>query len=309
MLLSGCQNLVKNALLHATSYPHDAATTNMIKTEFDIQTRQFCDPIYGCYDYLFAANKANKKRLKMNNAANFTDKEHKTSLLIERKNIPGFSGSVVLIHGFRGSKEWMALSAAYFQFLGFDVYLLDLMGHGDYSVSKGFGVNDVDYIASFIQHNLDASLPIIAVGNSMGGLVASYLASQKHVDLAILQAPMTQFDEGLRGHLQERQPWYRFLLTDNTINKGAAKALSEVGISNSQTNSIVLLKQTPTPILIFASNTDSVSPYSAFEGLSSPLIEVVKVEDVEHAYMSMIGQGEHNKITRWLSSKLLGNSL
>ena len=264
-------------------------------------TREFCDKEVGCYNYYFAPNKTYKQKLTMNNNAHFTDKVYSTTLLVNRENVPELSGSVVIIHGYRGSKDWSLISAGYFQFLGFDVYVLDLLGHGELKTAKGFGVTDSEYIQRFIETELDGSKPIIAVGNSMGGLVATALVKQNVANGAILQAPMIRFDNAILGYIRDRKPWYSFILSDKVLKDAANSALDEIGISLEQTNTVGLLKDTISPMLIFSSNIDSVSPYTTFSHLNGKNIKVVEINDVEHPYMSMIGQFEHEKISDWLA--------
>jgi pimeloyl-ACP methyl ester carboxylesterase len=292
--------VVKHGLLNANSYPASASVTAQLKDEFDIKRREFCDTKLGCYDYYFAANKAGKQKLSINNKAHFTDKPYSTSLTVNRDDVPSFKGSVVLVHGFRGSKDWSLMSAAYFQFLGFDVYIFDLLGHGELATTKGFGVADTQYIQRFIESQLDSSDPIIAVGYSMGGLVATSLLNQNTVGGAILQAPMTRFDDALLGYFKDRAPWYSVFLSDSTIRNGANSALKEVGLSAQDTNTISLLETSTSPLLVFSSTVDSVAPHPTFAALKNTHINVIKVDDVEHAYMSMIGQAEHTEILLWL---------
>lgn len=299
-LLSGCETLVKTNLLNAKSYSNSLGKTQNMMQEFDVQVREYCDPNFGCYDYLFAPHKGSSKKFDMNIEAQFTRTAHTSSLQLTRADIPLFTGSVVIVHGFRASKEWMLVSAAYFQFLGFDVYMLDLLGHGSSTAAKGFGVTDSQYIQNFISQQLNDTLPIIAVGNSMGGLVAATLGKNKVVDAVILQAPMTQFDESLLGYFQDTQPWYDFFLSDAHKINGANAALQAVGLSAKQTNTLQVISASQVPYLIFASNTDSVSPYNKFSPLRSSQIKVIEINQREHAYMSMIGEQEHTQILTWL---------
>ncbi|WP_284219555.1 alpha/beta hydrolase [Agaribacter marinus] len=302
LFVSGCVNIVKVGIVGAESFPISPSVTTQVKSEFDVETRQFCDPELDCYHYYFLPNKARKQTLEMHHNASFTDTTYSTSLLVERQGLPTFTGSVVVIHGFRGSKDWSLMTAAYFQFLGFDTYVFDLLGHGELKTDKGFGVHDVRYIQRFIETNIDTTKPIIAVGNSMGGLVATSLTHEKIADGAILQAPMTQFDDSLEGYMKDKKPWYKAFLSDETIRSAANKALYDAGLNAQQTNTIDILKKSNSPFLIFASNVDSVSPYAAFSPLHSNNIEVVEIDKLEHAYMSMIGEFEHEKILAWLSA-------
>ncbi|MEE4245628.1 MAG: hypothetical protein V2I33_09465, partial [Kangiellaceae bacterium] len=57
------------------------------------------------------------------------------------------------------------------------------------------------------------------------------------------------------------------------------------------------------PVLIFASTSDQVAPFSYFDSLSSPKISVIKVNDRSHPSMSIIGTQEHLYIQQWLKSK------
>ena len=302
VLLSGCETLVKTTLLTAKSYPNNLSNTQNMMKEFDVQVREHCDPKFGCYEYLFAPSKSASKKFDMNIETQFTRTPHTSSLQLKRADIVPFTGSVVIVHGFRASKEWMLVSAAYFQFLGFDVYLLDLLGHGSSTAAKGFGVSDSQYVQNFISQKLNTTLPIIAVGNSMGGLVAATLGKNKVVDAVILQAPMTQFDDSLLGYFKDTKPWYDFLLSDAHKSNGANAALRAAGLSVEQTNTLPVISASEIPYLIFASNTDSVSPYLKFAPLKSSQINVLEINNREHAYMSMIGEQEHSHIVDWLNN-------
>jgi len=304
-LTTGCVSIVKNEILDAESYPASQSVTQQLIEEFEIETRQICDNDIGCYNYYFAPSRASKQKLSMNNNAHFTDNAYSTTLLVNRESVPKLTGSVLVIHGYRGNKDWSLITAAYFQFLGFDVYVLDLLGHGELVATKGFGVTDTEYIKRFIETEVDNSQPIIAVGNSMGGLVATSLLNQKTVDGAILQAPMISFDDALLGYVRDRKPWYHFLLSDTVLKDAANSALDEVGVSLEQTNTVGLLKNSIAPLLIFSSNIDGVAPYTAYAPIHGNNIKVVEINEVEHPYMSMIGQFEHEEIVNWLATNFV----
>lgn len=305
-LITACTSLVKQSLLHVDSYPVSIKVSERLKQEFNVVEREFCDQQIGCYQYYFAASNKQKSVLNMDLSAHITDIEHHRTLSIQREDLPELSGSVVIVHGFRGSKDWGLISAAYFQFLGFDVYIFDLLGHGDLQIAKGFGVNDVDYIQRFIQNELLNEAPVIVLGHSMGGLVASYLVNENFADAAILQGPMTRFDTSLQGYFNDSKPWYRFLISDTTLKSAAAQALDAVNLQIEQTNTLDLLKESTSPYLIFASNIDTVSPYRVFADLTKKNmksnIDVIKIDNVEHAYTSTIGQYEHEHILTWLTN-------
>ena len=299
--LSGCQNLLSYSLLNAKSYPASQTATKQILDEFGAEKRQFCDSTLGCIDYYFAPSLSDRNSLDMNLRADFTGSERNISLDLKREELGAYSGNIILLHGFRGSKEWMLTSAGYFQFLGFDVYIFDLLGHGELDVAKGFGVKDSEYISRFAKANIDQSKPTIAVGYSMGGLLASRLNASDIAAGAILQAPITRFDESLVGYFRDNQPWYSFIFSDHILRDGAQSALNKTGVQLEQTDTLNLINSIDSPTLIFASTIDSVSPYSSFRGLSQDKVVVYNVESVQHAYMSMIGSKEHEQIVDWLN--------
>ena len=299
--LGGCQNLLTYSLLNAKSYPASQTATRQILDEFGAGKRQFCDLELGCIDYYFAPNLSDRNLLDMNLRADFTGSERNISLNLKREELGAYSGNIILLHGFRGSKEWMLTSAGYFQFLGFDVYIFDLLGHGELDVAKGFGVKDSEYISRFAKANIDQSKPTIAVGYSMGGLLASRLNASDIAAGAILQAPITRFDESLVGYFNDNQPWYGFIFSDRMLRDGAQSALNKTGVQLEQTDTSNLINNIDNPTLIFASTVDSVSPYSAFMGLDADKLVVQKVESIQHAYMSMIGSKEHKQIVDWLN--------
>ena len=306
--LSGCQNLLSYSLLNAKSYPASQTATKQILDEFGAEKRQFCDSELGCIDYYFAPNLSDRNLLDMNLRADFTGSERNISLNLKREELGAYTGNIILLHGFRGSKEWMLTSAAYFQFLGFDVYVFDLLGHGELDVAKGFGVKDSEYISRFVKANIDHSKPTIAVGYSMGGLLASRLNASDIVAGAILQAPMTRFDESLVGYFKDNQPWYGFIFSDRMLRDGAQSALNKTGVQLAQTETLSLINSIDNPSLIFASTIDSVSPYSTFKDLGVDKLVVHKVESIQHAYMSMIGSEEHKQIVDWLNEHIYKGS-
>jgi hypothetical protein len=139
----------------------------------------------------------------------------------------------------------------------------------------------------------------------MGGLVATSLRNKKAVNCAILQAPMIRFDNALWEHVRDRRPWYNFLLTDNLLKVAANSALDEVGVSLEHANTVGLLKNCTAPLLIFTSIIDGVQPYTAFAPLHGNNIKVVEINEVEHPYVSIIGQFEHEEISNWLATNFV----
>lgn len=300
--LSGCQSIVTHQILHAESYPFEKALEQQLYQEFDIEKRQSCDENNTCIPYLFAPSKSHKEKIKSTYAANFTGNPFESSLHILREDTPVFDGSLVIIHGFRGSKEWMMLTATYFQFLGFEVYLVDLLGHGESQAPKGFGVKDSIHITSFVEREIPTTKPLYLLGNSMGGLAAINISKALEVKGMILQAPMIQFDQAVQGYIGNNNAWYSYFLSDSLLGDAANEALELAGVELKDTNPLSQLPTLQIPTLLFASDIDQVSPYKTYSAFESSNVKVVKVKGREHAYMSMINQSNHQSIVSWLSS-------
>jgi hypothetical protein len=189
-----------------------------------------------------------------------------------------------------------------FNFLGFNVFLVDLLGHGDSLAKKGFGVNDSEYLLDFIDTEIGSDEPLYIVGNSMGSISAITISKKRQITGVILQAPMIQFDDAVPAYALDSPQWYSVFLSDSTLRKAAIEALAERGIKPDQTNTSLLLNETNTAVLIFASNTDNVSPHQHFAMFDYNNVEVIEVKNRHHAYMSIIGQDEHVVILEWLNN-------
>lgn len=300
LFFSGCQSLVTQQIETAESYPFNNQMVQQMKAEYGLERKRSCWLENQCYSYLYAPEQSTRQHMKTTIEADFTGKSFESKLHITRDKLPAFSGNVIILHGFRGSKEWMAVSAAYFQFLGFNVFIPDLLGHGESNQAKGFGVKDVDYLLDFIDREISQNTPILIVGNSMGALPALNLATKVASLGVILQAPMIRFDKAVPAYLNDISPWYQFMLSDQVLADGAAAALVNADIELSSTDISTSLRTISIPTLIFASNTDSVAPYAKYQTFDSELIKVIEVKNRQHAYMSMIGQEEHQVIVDWM---------
>jgi polyhydroxyalkanoate synthase len=96
-------------------------------------------------------------------------------------------GSVLLIHGFGQNRYAFHLPArsfsAYLAHAGFDVYNLDLRGHGR---SRHMGARRPTSIVDYVTHDMPAAIeeirrhnggqPVFLVGHSLGGLVSYFSA-------------------------------------------------------------------------------------------------------------------------------------
>ena len=247
-----------------------------------------------------------KQRLSYQVTIQTNGKEELSRLEIERDDVDAYSGLVVLIHGFRASKEYMANSALYFRFLGFDVIVPDLLGHGESSPGIRFGIEDSDVLDQLLDTLEVSAKPIIVVGNSLGAVAATRLLNLRD-DIAglILQAPMVVFDQAVVNYANAYSPFYSSFAPDSAIRSGAVKALQDAGVRLEQTNIVLTLSNGTRPVLILVSTDDPVAPPDSYTSISSELISVVEVSGRSHPSMSVINQQDNQVIQNWLSNKVL----
>lgn len=308
LVITGCSSLVERQILHANSYEFDADVLEQFEDELSLEKRTFCIQTNECFPYLYAPKNTESESLNTTFSMNFTGIEFESSLSLQRSELPDLKGNVLIIHGFMGSKEWMVTTAAYFQFLGLNVYLVDLLGHGENTLEKGFGVLDIPFMSKFMSDEIEADVPLYIVGNSMGSLPTLALAEAEHVKGVILQAPMIRFDQAVPAYVNDRGAWYASFLSNDSLRQGAFAALQARKISAEQTNIADALSIIRKPVLIFASNTDNVSPYNLWKDFENKYVNIVQVEQRQHAYMSMIGQSEHSAIDSWLKRLTTANA-
>ncbi|WP_444915844.1 alpha/beta hydrolase [Microbulbifer sp. TRSA007] len=217
-----------------------------------------------------------------------------------------YSGTVILLHGFRSSKEFMLYSAQYFRFLGFQVVAPDLLGHGESNSTKKYGVGDSELINKLIDALISKGdikgKPLYIVGNSMGALTALYISAMRS-DLSgiILLAPMVPFDQAVYNYGRLNHPILSRIIPENKILKGANLALEQSGIEPSDTNILPLLCSSRLPILLISSPSDLIAPYDNYIGLDQSNINLVKIPNRSHPSISTIGNIEHEAIISWLN--------
>lgn len=133
-------------------------------------------------------------------------------LAMIRKRPPGVEKTiapVVLVHGYGQNRyAWHLPSRSLFNYLaraGFDVFNLELRGHGR---SRHLGAHPPRHVATFVEHDLPAAIeevqrlsgdrPVFLVGHSLGGLVSYATAAKlgrKIAGVATLGSPY-QFTKG-----------------------------------------------------------------------------------------------------------------
>ncbi len=305
--LSGCSSLVTEYIQRADSFDYDNITSEKQIAALGFKKGRYCSSTKApCISYL-SGSAIERKRLKYETELGSGSRLTQVSLNLAREAVPNaLNGTVVLIHGFRASKEFMLNTALYFRFLGFDVLVPDLLGHGESDGEKAFGVNDRYIINELISANHTGSKSLLLLGNSMGAVTAVYLANMRDdVSGIILQAPMLKFDEAVLHYTKAKYPYLHQLISDDIILDGAVGALNEANLSVNDTDISPMLSPSNLPMLIFASSQDRIAPYYKFEHLTSERIRVEELPDRSHSSMGIVGDKSSQIIIDWLKEQVV----
>lgn len=254
-----------------------------------------------CLSYLIAGPLTFSQRLRYDVEISSGGRADGVQLELSRQSISApLRGTVLLLHGFRASKEFMANTALYFRFLGFDVLVPDLLGHGESDGSFGFGVKDSGPLSELLDSRVAIQYPLYVLGNSMGALAATYLAAaRKDIHGLILQAPMPVFDQAVMSYIENDSPLLAKCLTERAIKGGARAALMRADIQLAQTDIKPRVAALPMGVLVLASSDDPIAPFEHFESLSHGNVVVLKIEGRSHPGMAVIGSVESDSIYGW----------
>jgi pimeloyl-ACP methyl ester carboxylesterase len=302
--LSGCAALVTKYIQNAGSFDYASITADSDIEGLGFKKGKLCsaDPNSLCISYFSGKAISNKK---LQYTTELTDGMSSTtvSLNLSRESVPpNLSGTVVLFHGFRASKEFMLNSALYFRFLGFDVLLPDLLGHGESGGRKAYGVNDRHILNALITAEHASGKHLYLVGNSMGAVSAVYLTAMRpDIDGIILQAPMLKFDEAVLRYMRTSFPHLQRFIGDDDIANAAMRALMDANIELEETDIGEQLSSSAVPVLLFASSDDPVAPYDKFAHLNAENISVIDLPGRNHPSMSLVGNESSTIIVNWLS--------
>lgn len=301
--LTGCSSIVSNYLQSADSFSYDSIGSSEQIAELDFTVREYCSAKEGRCTHYFIGEPLTSQRLQYQTEISSGRSTTAVELSITREDLPDFAPStIVLMHGFRASKEFMVNTALYFRFLGFNVIVPDLLGHGDSAGKKTFGVIDSDVINEIIAKEHVTQRNLYLLGNSMGAVTATRIASKRDdVHGLILQAPMLNFDEAVYRYSNSNYPFIAGLIGDEAILEGASSALAEANLTASDTNIVPMLSSLPIPILILTSSTDEVSPYAAFAELRGEQLTIKNLPNRNHPSMAVVGNESSELILNWLN--------
>ncbi|WP_124748976.1 alpha/beta hydrolase [Alteromonas facilis] len=266
------------------------------------QKREFCSSnAQDCISYYVGRPLASKK-LKYQTELDSGSTTTEVTLDISREDVIEVTpATIVLVHGFRASKEFMLNTALYFRFLGYNVIVPDLLGHGESSGAKAFGVGDSHIINELINKEHISEQPLYLLGNSMGAVAATHIAKMRN-DVAgiILQAPMIDFDQAVLRYANANHPYLHRIMGDTSILEGALSALTDANLTVADTNILPILSTLSIPTLILASSQDPVAPFASFADLQSNTITVEDLPNRNHPSMAIVGDDSSEIILKWL---------
>lgn len=304
--MSGCASVVAEYISRPQNHDFSNISTTSQLQEQGFVRHEFCPAReVRCMSYLTAPPLLSPKIMAYEVQIDTAKRLERIALRLDRADTPAsFRGTVLLLHGFRASKEFMANTALYFRFLGFDVVMPDLLGHGATGGKVGFGIADSEMLSELLDDLPEKRSPLYVVGNSMGALAAVYLAHRRgDVRGLILQAPMPVLDLAARNYIESYSPMLSKFLTRRSIDAGVERALRDAGVTLQQTDIKPLVTSLQLPVLIFASPADPVSSFDDFLSLENRTVTLKKIPDRSHPAMSVVGQDEADVIKQWLSPR------
>ncbi|GLP95868.1 alpha/beta fold hydrolase [Paraferrimonas sedimenticola] len=284
----GCATLIAHTI-NPDSSGSEIVDREHIKN-LGYETHQYCDSQQTCIAYLLAGERLSAESLKLKFDWDLGRNNEILFLAVQRpEEFSPLKGTVVLLHGFNMDASSMFWDATFYRYLGFQVIIPDLLGHGNSpSQYPGFGVHDAPLLAQIIEkHAVEG--PVWLHGNSMGAVVALHTVQHypKTAGL-VLNAPMLRFDKAVVNFVERYGPSYARWLSQETIAEGAQLLTAKAGVPIEQTAADELLTKVPIPSLVFASAKDKVSPLDAFESVDNSLVELVQVQRLTHMGMATI---------------------
>lgn len=306
MFSSGCSQYIEQQLLAPpTKTGIPLLTAAELKT-LGIEQRQFCLlHLGGCTGYLYAAARRPTANLSQFTSAPTPQGQAYLEFDLSREHVRYQPrGTIVLVHGYGGSKQTMGQLAEYFRFLGFAVIAPDMLGHGESTAKQpGFGVQDAELFNQLIDSlpRREVPKPLWVGGMSMGATAALHLAQQRDdVKGAILFAPMINFADATLAVLEMVRPNTAQVLPEADVREGVAKALAAQQLEASQLDLATQLQQAGIPSLILASDADAAAPYQTFSSWQQERLEVVRVPERYHMLMAVPDQQMDEAIRAWL---------
>lgn len=304
--LSGCATYVEKAL---SSRPGSGVSYGGIETyvaEAGGSIRQFCMPFLdGCTDYIYAPANLDDQPYEQKFEVVANDITLNYDFTLNREQVPeARRGTLILLHGYGGSKESLLLLANYFRYLGFHVIIPDLKGHGGSTQDEpGFGVDDVDVIQALIESMpaRERPHPLYIAGYSMGAIAAIHTARQRDdISGVLLFGPMREFEDAAVAVSKMSYRRLSKIVGEEPVREGVRNTLSKRGIDAKELDVHHLLSTFKTPTLMIASDRDPIAPYDYFQPLQQGNVTVKKLPDRHHFLLTIPDENLHDLVYPWL---------
>ncbi|RUO39492.1 hypothetical protein CWE22_09340 [Pseudidiomarina aestuarii] len=311
-LLSGCATIVERNMLKRVPPADIFELEPNFYEEMNINQRTFCLPhLGGCTDYWFieSLDDETNEKLRFTYSLEINGVETSDEVKFLREDFPyERRGSVVLAHGYGGDKSIWLFQAMYLRFMGYNVIVPDLQGHGGSSIDQpSFGYHDAEFISALLDSLPERELPqpLIAAGVSMGGVTASRLAIMRDdVDASILFAPMAKFDDATLSVIKMMMPRFSKLLPEDSVREAVADALVAAEVPEGGADTLTYIPQLDVPTLIYVSDVDPVAPFEVYQQLaeSRPHIQVQPVLGRHHVEILKLDEAMHESLFKWLQT-------
>lgn len=301
MILSlvSCAQMVVKKINHHNERP--AAAFQNAEKVLQPHRYRHCIESELCMSYWHIAPSDKPSTLNMNIKAYSSRYTADSKLTLSNDDQNLFQGTMVILPCYTCTKESMSFHAMYFQHLGFDVLIPDLLGHGESSRGLGFGVKDAHLLEHVLKSHPELPQPLLLTALSMGAYTAAHLQNLIAVDGMIWIAPSIQFDDAVAVFPQLSGSGWHQLVPEASLRQGALQALAEANVELHQTN--IQHFQPHMPSLIIASDIDPVAPYQHYAHWQQQAhIDVINLAGRPHPLMLLIGTEEHEIIFNWLDS-------
>jgi len=167
------------------------------------------------------------------------------------------SPSVLLLHGFRASRQATAANAMWLASLGYATLTIDLRGHGQSTIAPcTFGLREAMEVGTAFDwlRKRQENAPVCIVGISLGG-AACLLGEAGPIpaDALVLQGVYSDIRHAIRNRIARYTPSLAATLLEPLLS---FQALLRLGISPSRLAPVRALSQYPGPVLIIGSQQD-----------------------------------------------------